>query len=200
MRAAMAEIAGIAGVARRPLAASPYWLGLVAGLDALGERGAAFSSLLGRLGERRGEAVLAFGSWHGDWTRSNVAPHGGTVLAWDWERFGTDVPVGFDALHYHLQDAITARRPPEQAVRHTVASAEALLAPFSAMSGRGDLPGRAGPPEAGAHGSATLTAALYLAELALRYLRDRQDEAGARLGQPERWLLPGLAAAIGELA
>jgi hypothetical protein len=44
--------------------------------------------------------------------------------------------------------------------------------------------------------AAKLTAALYFLEIARRYLADRQDEAGARLGRPDQWLLPALAAAV----
>ena len=190
--AAMTEIAAVSGITRTPLGDSMFWKRIWAELDALGPRGAPFLSLLGQLGERQQAAVLTFGSWHGDWTRTNVAPHGDRVLAWDWERFGTDVPVGFDALHYDLLSSITVRHhPPDQAVRGTVAAAQRLLAPFSAV---GSSAGSQCLRQPG-----TLTAALYLAELAARYLRDRQDEAGAALGDPERWMLPGLTTAIGEL-
>ena len=37
-----------------------------------------------------------------------------------------------------------------------------------------------------------LVATLYLAEIATRYLRDGQAEAGARLGDVGNWLLPVL--------
>ena len=113
----MAEIAGIAGISRSALADSPFWSRICADLDALGPRGAPFLRVVRQLGERHGAAVLAFGSWHGDWTRTNVAPHGHSVLAWDWERFGTGVPVGFDALHYDLLSSVTVgRRSPDQVV------------------------------------------------------------------------------------
>ena len=194
LSAAMAEIAGIAGISRSALADSPFWSRICADLDALGPRGAPFLRVVRQLGERHGAAVLAFGSWHGDWTRTNVAPHGHSVLAWDWERFGTGVPVGFDALHYDLLSSVTVRRrSPDQAVRRTIADADHLLTPFGA---------HVGSPGAGRQRRqlGTLTAALYLAELAARYLRDRQDEAGARMGDPQRWMLPALAAAAGELA
>jgi len=46
---------------------------------------------------------------------------------------------------------------------------------------------------------ARLTALLYLADLSVRYLTDRQEEAGAALGAPRRWLLPALKAGIGDL-
>jgi hypothetical protein len=187
--AAMREVAGISGITHSPLAGSGFWTRIRADLSRLGPRGEPYLRIVGQLGERHGDAVLAFGSWHGDWTRTNVAPHGNSVLAWDWERFGTGIPVGFDALHYDLQSSVTVRhRPPEQAVRRTVADAERILAPF----GIGDAEHRGQ--------LSTLTTALYLAELAARYLRDRQDEAGARMGDLERWMLPGLAAAAGKLA
>lgn len=188
LRAAMTEVAGISGVTRGPLASSAFWLRVCAGLDALGERGASFRKVLGKLVESDGHTVLGFGSWHGDWTRTNVAPHGDSVLAWDWERFGTDVPIGFDALHYDLLSSITVRhRPLDEAVARTVASAERLLAPFDVGEAR--------------HRSrlSLLTAALYLAELAGRYLHDRQDETSMVISDPERWMLPGLAAVIGDL-
>jgi hypothetical protein len=186
--AAMREVAGICGITHSPLASSGFWTRIRADLSQIGPRGEPFLRIVGQLGERHGNAVLAFGSWHGDWTRTNVAPHGNSVLAWDWERFGTGVPVGFDALHYDLQSSVTVRRrTPEQAVHRTVADAERLLAPF-------------GIGKAGHRGHlSTLTTALYLTELAARYLRDRQDEAGARMGDLERWMLPGLAAAAGSL-
>ena len=40
--------------------------------------------------------------------------------------------------------------------------------------------------------AAQLVAALYLLEIAARYLHDGQAEAGARLGDVGRWLLPAV--------
>jgi hypothetical protein len=181
MRAAMTEVAAIAGLTLSPLAESQYWTDLRGGFAETGQPGEAFGDVLNRIGERLGETVLTFGSWHGDWTRSNVAPYRSTVLAWDWERFSTGVPVGFDALHHYLNHAIwTAHRAPELAARATLDRADDLLAPFGVRAGSA---------------AARLTALLYVAELALRYLRDRQDAAGALLGEPQQWLLPALAAA-----
>jgi hypothetical protein len=180
MRAAMTEVAGIAGLTFSPLAESQYWTALCGGFAEIGQPGEAFGEVLDRIGERLGETILTFGSWHGDWTRSNVAPYKDTVLAWDWERFDTGVPVGFDALHYRLNHAIwTARRPPELAARATLDRADSLVEPFGVRAGSA---------------ATRLTTLLYLAELSLRYLRDRQDAAGAWLGEPQRWLLPALAA------
>lgn len=188
LRAAMTEVAGISGIVHGPLGDSLFWLRICTELDALGGRGAPFRKVLGQLGACHERTVLGFGSWHGDWTRTNVAPHGDSVLAWDWERFGTDVPIGFDALHYDLLWSITVRhRPLDQAVARTVASAERLLVPFGV--GRAQSRRRL----------SLLTAALYLAELTARYLHDRQDETSARISDPERWMLPGLAAVVGDL-
>jgi hypothetical protein len=173
---AATEVAAIAGTHHAPLAGSPYWARLQARLHALGPRGAGFAGLAAQVGARAGQAEPRFGSWHGDWTRSNVTVRGETVLAWDWERFETGVPAGFDALHYYLHHQINVeRRDPAAAVTDCFARAGALLA--------ADVP---------APRDAALVCALYLLELATRYLEDRQDLAGARLGQPDVWMLPAL--------
>jgi hypothetical protein len=183
---ATAEVAAIAGTHRAPLLGSSYWLRLQSRLTALGPRGTAFRELAERIGARAGTANLLFGSWHGDWTRSNVAVRGTTVLAWDWERFETGVPVGFDALHFKLHYQINAaRRPAEAAVRDCLAQAGQQTRPAPALAQPGS------PPQA-----AVLVCTLYLLDLAARYLEDRQDLAGARLGRPEVWMLPALTHAV----
>jgi hypothetical protein len=187
--AAMLEVAATCGVQRHTLAGSPYLQELRRGLAALGDRGAPLAHSLGTLAARAGDTELAFGAWHGDWTQWNMAPHGGTLLAWDWERFAAGVPVGFDALHFHLQEAITARRVlPARAVAGTLAAAPRIVQPLRGLGGPSD--GAAGQR------AAKVTAALYLFQIARRYLEDRQDEAGAHLGRPAEWLLPGLNAAV----
>ena len=88
------------------------------------------------------------------------------MLVWDWERFEADVPVGYDALHRAVQTAIGNQGvDPTGAARALIAGADRTLAPF-------DQDGR----------SADLVVVLYLVELAARYLRDRQAEAGAGWG------------------
>jgi hypothetical protein len=105
------------------------------------------------------------------------------LLVWDWERFACGVPLGFDALHYWLQSEVSLRRrDPLAAAAACPRRADELLVPF----------------RIGAH-QARLTAALYLAELATRYLVDRQAEAGARRGAPETWLIPALQSQIARL-
>jgi hypothetical protein len=102
---------------------------------------------------------------------------------WDWERFTDGVPLGFDALHYRLQkDVVPGRREPRDAAAGCIADAPRLLAPFGL-----------GAEEA------RITGILYLADLATRYLADRQAHASARLGAPGGWLIPAAAAEVGRL-
>jgi hypothetical protein len=105
------------------------------------------------------------------------------LLVWDWERFSTPAPTGFDALHCWLQAEVAGNKAePAEAASACVRRAPELLEPFG-VAGR----------------EARLTALLYLADLSVRYLTDRQEEAGAALGAPRRWLLPALKAGIGDL-
>jgi hypothetical protein len=102
------------------------------------------------------------------------------LLVWDWERFTAGVPVGFDALHYGLQQAVVRRQqPPRKAAAECVRAAPVALAAF-------DVPAM----------EARAVAILYLAELSARYLADRQAEAGAELGRPGTWLIPAIEEAV----
>jgi hypothetical protein len=105
------------------------------------------------------------------------------LLVWDWERFTAGVPVGFDALHYRLQtDVVPGRQEPRVAAARCIEEAPAALAPFGV--GAAD---------------ARLTATLYLADLATRYLADRQAQAGAALGAPGTWLIPAVTEQVRQL-
>jgi hypothetical protein len=125
-------------------------------------------------------ADLTFGASHGDWTPWNMASTAHGLLVWDWERFAVGTPFGFDALHYWLQnEVVPGHRDPLQAAMDCLERAGQILAPFGARPAQ-----------------ARITAALYLADLATRYLTDRQSEAGAPLGAPGAWLIPALAAEV----
>lgn len=54
------------------------------------------------MSEKFGRQPLEFGMTHGDWTPWNMSVSRGMLQVWDWERFSTDVPVGFDEIHYSL--------------------------------------------------------------------------------------------------
>lgn len=129
-----------------------------------------------------GDTVFRYGAWHGDWAPWNMANLADALLVWDWERFATGVPLGFDAVHHELQKRIQSTQDARGAVESTVRKAAELLAPF-------------GVPTEGRE----VTALLYLVDLATRYLTDRQAEAGARLGVLGTWLLPVLIRRIEEL-
>jgi hypothetical protein len=176
---AMTELAQVRGVTRWPATGSPYWQDLRSRLAALPrpELAGPLLAALGSLAAAPGDVTLAFGAWHGDWTPWNMTMSGEHALVWDWERFATGVPVGYDAVHYRLQgDIVRGGAEPGVAADAMLAGAAGTLAPF------GIGPGAAG-----------LVAALYLIDLAARYLAEGQAEAGARLGRIDTWLLPALS-------
>jgi hypothetical protein len=177
---AMVELAGATGVADEPLRDSTYAGGLANRLAVgAGRPGADHLAAALRSATATG-VVVPFGCWHGDWSPGNAAVLDDTVLVWDWERFEAGVPLGFDALHHHLQAAVTVRGvPPRRAAEDAVRRAPALLAPF-------------GVPAA----SAWVVVVLYLVEIGTRYLTDRQAEAGAPLGHVDRWLAPVLRSVV----
>ena len=181
---AQREVAGIGGTPAAALTGSAYWTGLTARIAALPSSAAAteLSALLPALATAADGVPVALGAWHGDWTPWNCAAVGGTLMVWDWERFGTGVPAGFDAVHLALQtDLVNRLADPRASADRCLDDAPAVLSPFG-------LPAR----------QAEVTAMTYLAELATRYLGDRQSEAGARLGDVGAWLLPALRARLEE--
>ncbi|MPZ27108.1 MAG: hypothetical protein GEV12_12030 [Micromonosporaceae bacterium] len=182
---AMREVAECRGTGTGPLATSSYWQRLQERVTAVTDQpeGRTLAAATATLLSRSGRVELPYGAWHGDWSPWNMATLPGTVLLWDWERFTMDVPVGFDAVHYHLQRQLAAGPDAAAAVRATLDAAGRLLAPFAV------------PPAA-----REITALLYLVDLAARYLTDRQAAAGARLGVLGTWLLPVLVARLQELS
>lgn len=180
LASAMAEVARVGGLRSGPLAGSGYAKRLterLIGASDSPERTALLQAL-GTLMAQAGDAELTYGAWHGDWSPWNMASTRSGLLVWDWERFATGVPLGFDALHYWLQGEVRpGGREPRQVAAECVGRAAELIGP---------LGGGAAQPR--------LTATLYLAELAARYLVDRQDEAGARLGATGTWLIPAITA------
>jgi hypothetical protein len=184
LAAAMMDVAGCCGWSTGTLGGGAYWAELRGRLAAVGDRaeGVALTAAADLLATRAGNTVLRYGAWHGDWAPWNMANLADTLLVWDWERFASGVPVGFDAIHYELQKRIQSSGDAADAVEATVRRADALLAPFDVA------------PQ-----TRELTALLYLVDLATRYLSDRQAEAGARLGVLGTWLLPVLIRRVEEL-
>jgi hypothetical protein len=174
---AMAELAQVHGVTRLGAADSPYWSGLRARLAALRQHPAAgvLLDVQDRLTPAARGITLAFGSWHGDWTPWNMTTADGCLLVWDWERFTTGVPVGYDAVHFRLQSAIRGGTPGEAAADAALTGAADILSPLGVD-----------------RSSAPMVAMMYLMEIGARFLHDGQAEAGARLGRLDSWLLPVL--------
>jgi hypothetical protein len=113
-----------------------------------------------------------------------MACSGDQLLVWDWERFEGGVPIGYDAVHYQLQGEVE-----RNGAGGARSATEAAL--FTAPMTLGPLGVRPG--------SAVFVAALYLVEIATRYLQDGAAEAGARLGDIGSWLLPSLTRFAGRL-
>lgn len=177
---AMRELAQCRGVTTDRLIDSTYAVRLRERLDVLAARGTPDGATLidaaDRVLARHWRLAMRFGAWHGDWTPWNMSMGADRVLLWDFERFGVEVPFGFDALHYALQRDIVSRGgDPTTAVLSLLADASRLLARFDVDE---DV--------------SRVTVLLYLVDLAARYMTDRQAEAGAVLGALGRWLLPTL--------
>ncbi|HEV7657218.1 MAG TPA: hypothetical protein VGP36_21160 [Mycobacteriales bacterium] len=178
LAAATAEVAAVGGISTEPVD-GPYVRGLrkrVADLPP----GEARDGLIAALDSLAGATTdLRIGSWHGDWTPWNTAVVADTVLAWDWERFGGGVPVGFDALHYDLQPRALAHvEQAGRAAADSVRRAPGLLAPVGV------------PAE-----SAAVVAALYLVEILTRYVGDGQTRWGSWRSMTEGVLAAARAAA-----
>jgi hypothetical protein len=167
---AAVEISRIGGVELHRLAASPV-------LDLLDQRIAVLTDsperdlaarTLSRLRDSAPDVELPVGSWHGDWTPWNVAPSAERgMLVWDWERFASGVPCGYDALHYSGQVGQMGSGGPEGALADTRGDLAALLTPFGVTT-------EALQPVFG----------LYMVELLVRYTEDAQ----ARMTIGRRWV------------
>src|SRR5205823_2810261 len=65
------------------------------------------------------------------WTPWNMTMSRGRAIVWDWERFQTGIPVGYDAIHYRLQDAVIRDGSAAQAAAEAaVTGAAAALIPL----------------------------------------------------------------------
>lgn len=120
---------------------------------------------------------VPWGSWHGDWRRTNMAVTAAGCSVWDWERFDSDVPAGYDALHLFLTSRAPTVRDLATLPVDLYDNAATLLGPFDVCT----------------PGDVELVTTGYLLELAGRYLDDHQTHAGARLGAVGEWLLPHLS-------
>jgi hypothetical protein len=147
-------------------------------LERLADCGELAACLRGELARIDPETQTPTGSWHGDLNSGNLALVADACPVWDWERFESGVPVGFDLLHHDLHQSITvAGVPAAAAASRLLCGAARLLAPLGVGLDAAEAVARA-----------------YLVTLACRYLADDQAAAGADLGDVGAWLLPALGA------
>jgi hypothetical protein len=179
--AAFTRLATAGGVEETSLEASRYWktLDATAG-QVTGEPAELLRQALDLVGERHGSDVLAFGAWHGDWTPWNMSWERSGLAVWDWERFATGVPLGFDALHYQLRLNMVRSGATDAAAAELVERAPQHLH-HSGVT----------PPAIPA------TTTLYLVELCLRFTVAAQGPTGQPLRPRAEWLQGFLAAHLG---
>jgi hypothetical protein len=182
--AAMQEVARVPGRRDAAYGSCSYRARLMAELDRPGPLADRLGTVAGQLDSLAADVTVSFGAWHGDWAPWNMAAHDGRVMLWDWERFETDVPAGFDALHFELQTLIRVDGlAPRAAVTELGRRGADLLRPFD------------GPAD-----SADLVVALYLLHIGARALHHERDAATTRRGPIDHWLLPGLEDHVRDLS
>lgn len=159
------------------LAEAPWWVRVWGALEDVDDSPEAvrLTHAARRLLDSRGSTILEWGAGHGDWSRWNMSASDTGLFVWDWERFATDVPRGWDELHFaigsHPNGVSAALADPEQLI------GEALS----------EFP----------RDVSSVLLATYLIQRGAAYLADRQFEAGARTGALGKWLLPTLEEVTG---
>lgn len=105
-----------------PLAEAPF---LVALTDRLvrHDRGAELRGLIDRLVAVSGHDPVRVGRAHGDWAPWNLRRVPAGLLVWDWERFASGIPLGFDLAHHRY----SVHRPHVGDVATSAARAESDL-------------------------------------------------------------------------
>ena len=158
----LAEISELAPGFAGELAASPWWHSVRSRIQDTVADAVARSALelaADRIERAHGREPLRFGAWHGDLVPWNLAQLGSRPYAWDWESSTTDVPLGFDAVHFYYSIAFIAQeRPLAEAASIAASSAGAALRAL-------------GIPEQGHR----LVALLHLVETAIRHEQARRS-------------------------
>jgi hypothetical protein len=174
-RAAMRELAFLAGTTSGPLGDSPFWARLRRSVELLARHpeGRRVQVIADGLEKEHGSASVRFGGWHGDWGHWNMAMSDGVLQVWDWERYDPAVPIGFDGLHFAAQKVRPGRPDSERAKEQSfLGSVPDALAEF-------DVDPRDQP----------LTLHLYLLEMAVRYVDASTHGATPALRRRISWVL-----------
>jgi hypothetical protein len=179
---AMRELAAVHGLAQTRIGESGLVKRLAGVPNALNTKAAdRYAAALARL--EAGDASVTVGAWHGDWQPFNMARVDRERIAlWDWERFATDVPVGFDALHYLLQSLIHGRGVGPHIEREFLARAEAAAVRGGVLDD-----------------TAAIVVAAYVGEIAARYLTLAEGPDGELLARRAMWSLGLLESCVARL-
>ncbi len=180
---AMCELAVALGTRQARLDDSPYIRRVHAATSLLpGPAGGQLRHALAMVIATYRRATVIFGSWHGDWAPWNMGVANGRAEVWDWERFDDDVPLGFDAVHYRVQQLRATDAPADAAIATLTAERDALLRPF-------------GVPAA----TERAVLALYLIEVATRYATDLDVVPTTALRGRLTWMLDMLSMLLPDL-
>jgi hypothetical protein len=180
---AMVELAESRGIATERLDESRYLSDLKSRIDAEppSDLVATLRKAVDAVVETAGAHLVRFGSSHGDWAPWNMVSSGSRVMVWDLEQFVSGLPVGFDAVHYRIQcEVVISGRSPVEAFADVRVAAPQLLAPFGVDPSSSDL-----------------VLALYVLELATRYLHDGETEGETEMGHVHNWVPPVLNRILG---
>lgn len=121
------------------------------------------------LSARSADQPVVCGAAHGDWSRWNMSASGEYLKVWDWERFSTEIPLGWDEIHFRLG----------------VHSA----GPTAALREKGIVPHVDGKKLASQSATTLLVAYLILRGIACL---SAQTETGIESRALDEWLLPSI--------
>lgn len=180
--AELRALAELSAVSSEPLGASQWWRGVRARIrekvtDQEARR--TLERIADQLERSHGDIALEFGFCHGDLVPWNLARSGGQLYAWDWESSMPAAPLGFDAVHFHFQQAFVGRW---LALDVAAASAARESRPPLRELGVASV-------------SCELVTTLHLVELFLRH-----EEARTAAGQPDDRFYPAIASVLEQRA
>ncbi len=173
--AAMRELSRLSGTTSAPLADTTFFERLRADAQRLSTEpmGPRLLAAADALERAHGDDPVELGSWHGDWGGWNMGLDGDGVLQlWDWERFDSQVPLGFDGLHFAVQALRPGRRDATRDEEMLVASVPGILTELGVPRCQQDLSLR-----------------LYLLEMAIRYVDALMRSDAPPLRRRADWVL-----------
>lgn len=151
---AMCELAEHADVTNGAIGVSSYLRGLRDRAAVL-PKSSPVHDRVEAVASRVAQTHLSFGRWHGDWAPWNMGNGSDPVPLWDWERSQVDVPLGFDVVHFILQEQFKDQVGATAALAAVREGSEAALARWYRDREQTDA-----------------TVLLYLCEILTRYVAD----------------------------